>query len=59
MVGKILKSKINGDLFYIEEEKVENGKHYYIVRDISSDKLTCWGKEWFEKGIMQNLEEVK
>lgn len=59
MVGKILKSKINGALFYIEEEKVENGKHYYIVRDISSGKLTCWGKQWFEKGIMQNLKEVK
>jgi hypothetical protein len=58
MVGKTLKSKINGALFLVEEEKVEQGKHYYIIRDISSGKVTCWGKEWFEKGLMQNLEIV-
>lgn len=58
MVGKTLKSKINGTLFRVEEEKVEQGKRYYIIRDIASGKLTCWGKGWFEKGLMQNLEIV-
>lgn len=58
MVGKTLKSKINDSLFFVEELFTENGGRYYKVRDLASGGLFCWRKEWFEKGLMQNLEIV-
>lgn len=58
MVGKMLKSKINGHLFLVAEEKEEQGKRYYIIQDLATGGKYCWGKEWFEKGLMQNLEIV-
>lgn len=56
MVGKTLKSKINGERFVVDELKEEHGQQYYIVRHIASGKVSAWGKGWFEKGLMQNLE---
>jgi hypothetical protein len=60
LVGKTLKSKINGERFFVEElftDKTSN-REYYIVRHIASGTATPQGKEWFEKGLMQNLEIV-
>ena len=59
MVGKTLKSKINGALFYVQELKEEHGERYYIIQDVKTGALYTWGKGWFEKGLMQNLEFVK
>ena len=58
MVGKTLKSKINGKLFFVEELFTEDDRQFYNIRDLTSGGLYCWGKEWFEKGLMQNLEIV-
>ena len=58
MVGKTLKSKINGDKFFVENIFTESGKKYYTIKHLASGKTTVHQKEWFEKGIMQNLEEV-
>ena len=58
MIGKTLKSKINNALFFVEDEKSENGRQYYIIRDLASGGKYAWDKEWFEKGLMQNLEIV-
>lgn len=58
MVGLKLKSKINGNLFFIENLIEECGKQYYAIRDIALDKVFYTGKEWFENGIMQNLEII-
>ena len=54
-----VKSKINGALFYVEELKNENGNQNYTILDLSTGKRISSGKEWFENGIMQNLEEVR
>lgn len=59
MVGKTLKSKINGALFYVEDLKQDNNSEYYVLVDVASGKRILSGKEWFEKGIMQNLYEVE
>lgn len=56
LVGKTLKSKINGALFCVTEMFEESGKQYYTVLDMASGKLIACGKEWFEKGYMPNLE---
>lgn len=58
LIGKTLKSKINGALFVVTELFEESGRQYYTILDMASGKLCCWGKEWFEKGLMQNLEIV-
>ncbi len=58
MIGKTLKSKINGALFYVQELKEERGKQYYVIRDVKTGRLALWEKGWFEKGLMQNLETV-
>lgn len=59
MIGKTLKSKINGELFCVDELFEEHGKQYYSIRHIASGQVNIWGKEWFEKGLMQNLEIVR
>ena len=59
MIGKTLKSKINGALFFIEDMKNDDGKYYYIIVDLASGKRLVSPRDWFEKGIMQNLFEVK
>lgn len=59
MVGKTLRGKINGALFFVEELKKDNGKEYYIILDLKSGKRYNHDKGWFEHGIMQNLEEVE
>ena len=59
MVGKTLKSKINGDKFFIVNVFTEAGKKYYTIRHLASGKTTIHDKEWFERGIMQNLEVIE
>ena len=59
MVGKTLKSKINGALFYVKELKNDDGSEYYIIVDVASGNEFAHNKKWFEKGIMQNLDIVK
>lgn len=56
IVGKTLKSKINGALFCVTEMFEESGQKYYSVLDMASGKHIAVGKEWFEKGYVQNLE---
>ncbi len=58
MKGATLKSKINGALFVIDGEFEDNGQKFYSVLDMSSGKRFATGKEWFEKGLMQNLEVI-
>jgi hypothetical protein len=55
LIGKTLKSKINGALFFVEELKNDNGSEYYIIIDLASGMRVASGRQWFEKGIMQNL----
>ena len=59
LVGKILKSKINGSIFYVAELYTENKCQYYKVYDVASDGYFAVGKEWFEIGYMQNLEIIQ
>jgi hypothetical protein len=58
MIGKMLKSKINGALFYVKELKNYNGKEYYIIVDVASGNEFTYSKVWFDNGLMQNLEIV-
>lgn len=58
MKGTTFKSKINGALFVIDGEFEDNGQKFYSVIDMASGLHFATGKEWFEKGIMQNLEIV-
>ena len=58
MIGKTLKSKINGALFYVKELKNDNGNEYYIIVDVASGNEFAHSKAWFDNGIMQNLEIV-
>ncbi len=67
MVGKTLKSKINGKLFYVKElrtvkdSRTEKSKQYYVVCEAGKEKEKGYEieKGWFEKGYMQNLEVVE
>lgn len=59
LVGKMLKSKINGKLFYVAESFIENNKQYYKVCEPGTKNYIAVSKEWFEIGYMQNLEVVK
>jgi hypothetical protein len=58
MKGATLKSKINGALFIIDGEFEDNGQKFYSVLDMASGQHFATGKEWFEKGLMQNLEVI-
>ena len=58
MIGKTLKSKINGTLFYVKELKNDNRNEHYIIVDVASGNEIVSAKEWFDNGIMQNLEIV-
>lgn len=58
LVGKTLKSKINGALFVVTELFEESGRQYYAILDMASGMLFYLGKDWFEKGFMQNIEIV-
>lgn len=60
-VGKMLKSKINGKLFYVAELFTDDisKKQYYKICEPGTDNYTAVSKEWFEVGLMQNLEVVK
>lgn len=56
MVGTVVKSKVNGGIFLVEQEYVDNGKPYYLIVDMRSRKSYPVEKGWFEKGIMLNME---
>ena len=60
LVGKTLRSKINGALFQVTEvfKDKHNGQEYYSVLDLASGKHYAISRGWFEKGYMQNLEIV-
>lgn len=57
-VDKTYKSKINGALFYVKELLTVHGVELYAVVDMAVGLTIYTGKDWFERGIMQNLEEV-
>lgn len=57
-VGKTYKSKINGALFYVKELRTDCGQELYAVVDMAVGLTIYTGKDWFEHGIMVNLEEV-
>lgn len=59
LVGKMLKSKINGKLFYVTELFTENDQQYYKVCEPGTKNYIAVSKEWFEVGYMLNLEVVK
>ena len=58
LIGKTLKSKINGNLFCVDGMFEENGEKYYSILDMASGKHYAISKGWFEKGYMLNLEIV-
>lgn len=60
LVGKKLRSKINGQIFIVKERfTAENGVDYYTIADESGERITSTSCGWFEKGIMQNLEIIE
>lgn len=60
MVGKKLRSKINGQIFVVKERfTAEDGNDYYTITDVSGERITATSCGWFEKGIMQNLEIIE
>ena len=59
MVGQKFKSKINGKIFVVRERfTAENKQDCYIVTDEPGEFKTAISCEWFEQGIMQNLERI-
>lgn len=58
LVGKILKSKINGNLFRVADLFTEDGRQFYTIYDMSDGGYVAIEKGWFEVGYMQNLEIV-
>lgn len=59
LVGKTLRSKINGALFYVAELFTEYGREFYKVCEPGTSNYTAIERGWFELGYMQNLEMVK
>lgn len=60
LVGKKLRSKINGAIFYVVNRfTAENGIDYYTITDALGERKTAHSCGWFEKGIMQNLEIIE
>ena len=59
MVGKTLKSKINGNLFQVTEIFTEDNREYYTLLDLASGGLFAIGKEFFGEFVMPNLEIVE
>ena len=57
-VGKTYKSKINGAFFYVKELRTDCGRELYEVADMATMNINYISKDWFEHGIMQDLEEV-
>ena len=58
MVGKTFKSRINGHLLKVVKLYTDGCVDQYWVLDVNTGKTVSCNKTWFEKGIMQNLEEV-
>ena len=56
MTGKTFRSKINGALFTVDGCFENDGRVFYSVLDMASGSHFCVDKDWFENGIMQNLE---
>lgn len=59
LVGKTLRSKINGVLYYVHELFSEGGREYYKVGEVGTSSYVAIERGWFEFGYMQNLEIVE
>lgn len=59
LVGKTLKSQLNGNLFTVTELFTEDNKEFYAVLDMSSGKHFAIGRELFEKFVMPNVKMVE
>ena len=57
MVGKTLKSKISGSLFYVEDLKKFGEDYYYIILELSTYRRIAIFKELFEEETIQDFEE--
>lgn len=58
LVGKMLKSKINGNLFYVADMFTEDNRQFYTISDPAAGGCVAIEKGWFEVGYMQNFEIV-
>ena len=59
MIGKLFKSKINSEVFRVDDEYKDNSSEGYVVRHIKSGKCSRVEKGWFLHGLMKNLEVVE
>ena len=59
LVGKTVKSKINGKVFHIDETYTDNGHKYYKVREISTGKILPVHGRLLDEMCMTYLEIVK
>lgn len=59
MIGKTIKSKINGALFVIDGEFEDGGRKHYSVLDLASGRHIAVDKDWFEHRMMKNFEIMK
>lgn len=58
LVGKKLKSKINGRIFLVDGEFKDGNDTYYSVLDLASGEHIATLKDWFHSGFIQNLEVI-
>ena len=56
LIGKKLKSKINGKLLLVKSMLTDGGRDHYEIAEIGTNKSVTVERGWFENGIMQNLE---
>lgn len=59
LVGKTLRSKINGKVFCVTELRKENNYEQYIVCEISSGKLLPVHRRTFEEMCLTYLEFIE
>ena len=59
MLGKTFRSKINGALFVVDGCFEDGGRKFYSILDMASGKHFSVSKDWFENGLMLNLEMVE
>lgn len=58
LVGKTIKSKINGNQFCVTELFTEDNREYYTLCDLACGKLFAIGKAFFEEFVMPNIEII-
>ena len=59
MKGKTFRSKINGALFVVDGEFLDGKRKFYSILDLESGKHFAISKDWFEHGVVKNLEEIE